>query len=122
MKLRIRNNSIRLRLTKKEVEALADQNTFEAGTDFLNRRLVYKIDACDVAEPSAAFSENMIKVLLPVATVKNWCATEEVGIYAKQSLPDSKELQIIVEKDFACLTRREGEDDSDAYENPNHSC
>jgi hypothetical protein len=31
-------------------------------------------------------------------------------------------LQILVEKDFACLTPRKGEDDGDAFPNPNETC
>jgi hypothetical protein len=32
------------------------------------------------------------------------------------------ELRIVVEKDFACLTAREGEDESDNFPNPNPTC
>ncbi|MGH8167708.1 MAG: DUF7009 family protein [Woeseiaceae bacterium] len=31
---------------------------------------------------------------------------------------DGDELSILVEKDFACLAPREGEDDSDKFPNP----
>jgi hypothetical protein len=35
---------------------------------------------------------------------------------------DGKTLRILVEKDFACLTKPPHEDDADAFPNPNKSC
>jgi hypothetical protein len=36
----------------------------------------------------------------------------------EQVLDDGAKLTILVEKDFACLTPREGEDESDMFPNP----
>ncbi len=36
----------------------------------------------------------------------------------EQLLDDGSMLDILVEKDFACLTKREGEDESDMYPHP----
>jgi hypothetical protein len=39
-----------------------------------------------------------------------------------QPTASDAELRIVVEKDFACLTAREGEDESDNFANPNATC
>ena len=51
-------------------------------------------------------------VLLALAT------TEQVSIDDQQVLVDGDKLRVIVEKDFACLTPRDGEDESDMYPHP----
>ena len=45
-----------------------------------------------------------------------------MGIAAEQPVADGVVLRVLVEKDFACLTVREGEDDEDAFPNPHESC
>jgi hypothetical protein len=45
-----------------------------------------------------------------------------VGFEAEQSTGGSERLRILVEKDWACLTARDGEEDVDAFPNPNVSC
>jgi hypothetical protein len=47
-----------------------------------------------------------------------WAASEQVSIEGEQTLDDGEKLSILVEKDFACLAPRPGEDESDMYANP----
>ena len=47
-----------------------------------------------------------------------WADSEQVSIEAVQTIDDGSELKILVEKDFACLTPREGEDESDLFPHP----
>lgn len=63
-----------------------------------------------------------IVVTIPSDVVSAWAGSEEVGIRAEQPTNSGGILRILVEKDFACLTQREGEDDSAAYPNPNRTC
>jgi len=56
--------------------------------------------------------------MLPEADVMRWAATEQVSIAANETLDDGDFLKILVEKDFACLAPREGEDESDMYPHP----
>lgn len=120
MKLRIRGNSIRLRLTKGEVKDLGesgkveDEVAFGAGTRF---RYELKI-AADHEAARAKFEENCLSVSIPSGEAKTWIGSEQVGIVAKQAVAENELLSILVEKDFACLTDREGEDDTDAFSNP----
>lgn len=120
MKLRIRDNSIRLRLTRTEVDTLSSAGRVCARVSFPGGAgLDYTIESSTVtARPAALFSEGTLAVLLPDAEVKQWASTEQVSIAAEELLDDGDHLNILVEKDYACLAPREGEDDSDMFPNP----
>jgi hypothetical protein len=50
--------------------------------------------------------------------IKQWAESEKVSISSEQNLDDGEQLRILVEKDFACLAPRDGEDESDMFPNP----
>jgi hypothetical protein len=116
MKLRIRGDSLRLRLTRGEVAALAARGAVEEATHFpegaaLRYRLLAERDA---PAPSARFAAGVLTVALPEARARAWAASEDVSIEA--AVPcEGGTLRILVEKDFPCPTSRPGEDDSDAF-------
>lgn len=120
MKLRIKDNSIRLRLTRSEVDALRDSGTVASTTGFPGgRELSYRVESSPASViPSAFFSDNAVTVRLPESAVLAWATTEQVSLPGEQLLDDGNQLQILVEKDFVCLTEREGEDESDMYPHP----
>ena len=121
MKLRIRGNSIRLRLTKTEIAQFGETGLVEETVEFgtgENQRFVYALSAAEIGEPRAAFENNRMTVFLPRAQADEWARTNRVGIRAEQKLSENKFLQILVEKDFACLEERPGEDDADAFPHP----
>ena len=117
MKLRIRDNSLRLRLTRSEVDAFATSGRVEARTPFGAKALVYAIAHEPSADRvSARFANDEILVLVPTKTARAWASSEDVGIEATDGA-----LRVLVEKDFACLKPREGEDDEDAFPHPRQS-
>ena len=120
MKLRIRDNSVRLRLMRGEVDALQECGEVFASTSFPgSRKLHYRIESSPASVRAAAFfSDNTLTVRLPEAEVVAWATTDQVSIHDEQTLDDGECLQILVEKDFVCLTTREGEDESDMYPHP----
>jgi len=120
MKLRIRDNSIRLRLTKTEVEAINTAGLVSASVPFAGgARLVYVIESSPACvDPAARFDGGELSVRLPESVVKHWATTEEVSITAEQALDEGGFLNILIEKDFACLAPRDGEDESDMYPHP----
>jgi len=71
-----------------------------------------------IVNPGAFYSDNEIMVKLPETAVLSWVTTEQVSIAGEQLLDDGTTLTILVEKDFACLTPREGEDDADTFPHP----
>ena len=114
MKLRIRENSIRLRLTKSEVAEFGEKGLIENSTEFGKSAFIYALKSSDSAQNlQASFENGRIEIVVPKAITENWTNTEEVGISG-----EIESLKVLIEKDFACLTVRENEDESDAFPNP----
>ncbi|MBT8077426.1 MAG: hypothetical protein KJO31_02570 [Gammaproteobacteria bacterium] len=120
MKLRIRDNSIRLRLTRSEVDTVNDDGLVSATVPFAGGvRFDYVLESSPACvKPVAQFSNNSLTVRLPQKEVRDWATSEAVSIASEQLLDDGGSLNILVEKDFACLAPREGEDESDMYPHP----
>jgi len=121
MKLRIRDNSLRLRLTRSEVEQLDSGGTVSARIAFTgDSTLGYAIESSPACvAPTALFEDQRIVVRLPASVVEGWAATDQVSIRDEQRLSSGDTLVILIEKDFACPKPREGEDEADMFANPN---
>ena len=93
---------------------VSGRTEFPGGREF---RYVVESSPASVA-PAAFFSENVLTVRVPEGTVLAWATSEQVSIEGDQALDGGDRLTILVEKDFACLAPREGEDESDMYPHP----
>ena len=120
MKLRIRDNSIRLRLSKTEVNSVNSDGLVRSQVQFAgSNTLTYVLESSPATvKPEAHFSNNVLTVRVPQLDVKQWAESGQVSISSEQDLDESEQLKILIEKDFACLAPREGEDESDLYPNP----
>ena len=109
-----------MRLTRGEVDLLKDNGIVSAKTVFPGgREFQYQVEASPaIVNPAAFFSENTITVRLPETAVLAWATTEQVSLPGEQVLDDGDKLKVLVEKDFACLAPREGEDESDMFPHP----
>jgi hypothetical protein len=118
MKLRIQGNSLRLRLTQKEVAQLRDRGRVESLIEFApGQELVYLLEGSLHAKSvDAAFDGQAIRVTVPAHVVKEWSESDRVSIEAASSAG----LPLLIEKDFQCLLGR-GEQDRDAYSRPSMS-
>lgn len=119
MKLRIKGDSLRLRLAQGEMRTLAERGEVEdrvtfAGGTALRYRL--RVDG-NISDISASYDQNVIEILLPGTLADRWCATDLVTLSASETTGEG-ELRIVLEKDWACLTPREGEDESDNFPHP----
>jgi Family of unknown function (DUF7009) len=119
VKLRIKGDSLRLRLAQGEMQALAAQGEVEDRVCFpagavLRYRL--RVDHHG-SEISATYDANLIEILVPEALAQRWCATDLVTLSATQSIA-AGELRLVLEKDWACLAPREGEDEADNFPHP----
>lgn len=122
MKLRILGNSIRLRVSKRELESLAGTGGAADAIAFgRDARLSYRIAAATVAAPTAEFHADEIVVTLPETEVRKLVETDLVSIQGEQPLEAGEVLKILVEKDFECLVPRPGEDPRDLFDNPARS-
>ena len=120
MKLRIKGNTIRIRLSETEVSMLAEGNSVLEETHFPSSKLTYKIQPSNAE--AVDFINDMVLVNLTQVEINNWANTDAVTISKEVSLRNDDILSILVEKDFKCLTVRP-EDESELYPNPNkHHC
>ena len=119
MKLRIKGPTLRLRLTQGEVRALLEEGVVEERVPFAaGVSLVYRLRRDGRSgEISASFRNGVVEIIVPEANAHEWCTSEQVTLAHEQAVPDGA-LRITLEKDFACLAPREGEDDSDNFPNP----
>jgi hypothetical protein len=120
MKLRLQCNSLRLRLKRHEVQQLAGSGRVEERVCFGggDHVLHYVLEASyGVSQIQARFNGHGILVEVPLSTVAHWAACDDVGITATQPSGDSDELQILIEKDFACLNGTD-EQNMDTFPHP----
>ena len=111
MKLRIKGDTIRLRLTRSEVDAVASGKAVVERTS-LSQPFSYALETSGETM-GAAFADGRMTVNVPHAVAARWASTEEVSLRGREG-----GVEILVEKDFACLIPREGEEDPDAFPNP----
>lgn len=117
MKIRIKGNTIRLRLTKSEVDYFSINHILEEQTEFPEHIFRYVLRAANQKEISASFDNNTIIISLPMAEALKWTRTQLVSCTGEINLSNNKKLFILIEKDFKCLDESI-EDQSDNYENP----
>jgi hypothetical protein len=120
LKLRVLDNSIRLRLTRGEVTAIGDDSVVRGRVRFAgNNTFVYMLESSSaIVRPEAYVSNNVLTVRVPQMDIRRWARSEEISIQSEQLLDDGDHLKILVEKDFHCLSPREGEDESDMFPHP----
>jgi hypothetical protein len=117
MKLRIKGEALRLRLTQSEVARLTDVGSVCEAIHFGESSLEYEVRSVDVLEgPAADFDGLRIVVKVPRTLIDEWANSDSVSIESEG------EPRILIEKDFACLTKRKNEDDADAFPNPDGNC
>ena len=122
MKLRIKGNSIRLRLLKSEVERFAAEARVTDETAFGANSLRYSLQmSADAGKIYAEFQDNEIRVVIPTSQARDWTTNSEVGFEVEQPVGNDI-LAILIEKDFACLDRPDDPDRDDAFPNPNPPC
>jgi len=121
MKLRLHANSIRLRLSQSDVLSLNEQGVAESAIDFglAGGKFVYRLVADEnTASPAAEFFGNELVVRIPREKAIAWTNSDVVGLRGDQAADAGTVLRILVEKDFACVKPRPGEDDLDTFPNP----
>jgi hypothetical protein len=120
MKLRISGNSIRLRVRRSEVAKLTAgehiAETVHLGCSE-QAALTYALGTESASAVQVRYESGEILVLLPKDEASTWAGTEQVGIYATVDVGAYGKLDVIVEKDFACLDLNDAENE-DTFPNP----
>ncbi len=112
MKIRIKGNSLRYKLTRTDVQAFITNGLLEAQINFADTILTYALRQTEHNELSATYEDNKITLFMPHTMVVEWNDLNTVGFGQ-----DIDGLYLLVEKDLVCLDNVE-EDQSDNYPNP----
>ena len=122
MKLRIKGNSLRLRVSRSEVQRLVEvgrvEETIHLGRDHA-ARLTYALEHADIPqEITVRYKAQEVIVVISSESARRWAdSPEEVGLYGRHDVYNG-ELTVSVEKDFACLDGTIAENE-DTFPNPN---
>ncbi|MES2780736.1 MAG: hypothetical protein V4651_12655 [Bacteroidota bacterium] len=117
MKIRIKGNSVRIRLTRSEVDHFGSEGYLEEHTSFGTVNLTYALQKNEQETLTASFENNKVTMNMPAKWAEEWLATERVGYEGNMPLPNGESLYLLLEKDFVCLDNTT-EDQSDNYPNP----
>jgi hypothetical protein len=107
MKLRLSDNTLRLRLENAELNDFAvlgrieETVIFGPGGDGLR----FALERSDGAEVTATFEERLVTIRLPRSTVRRWMDSGDVGVSATQATGGAP-LEITVEKDLGRRTQK----------------
>jgi hypothetical protein len=112
MKIRIKGNSLRYRLTKTDIERFNKHGYIEEITDFGEQQLIYALQRYTLSNLTASLQNNVITLFIPAHMVNELATTERVGFDGNDN-----QLYLLIEKDFKCLDAVT-EDQSDNYPNP----
>ncbi len=119
MKLRIKGNSIRLRLTQTEVDQIKERGWVGETTGFGQSTFTCRIQSItDLDIIDVTFQNNHLIVGVPHKIISYWANTEETGISSTVNFNSGGSIAVLIEKDFACLSERSDEDESDMFPNP----
>jgi len=121
MKLRINGKSLRLRVSRSELARFQAIGRIEETIHFAaapEAKLTYALESASQPSPlKVRYGFNEVTVILSEDQVRIWADEREVGVYAALEMGQAGSLDVIVEKDFACVDRSE-EENGDAFPNP----
>ena len=113
MKLRIEDDTLRLRLSQGELDEFAQLGRVEGAVHFgLNptQRLTYALER--LSEPAQTlpdeepvqvhYEPGALTVLVPFKLAKSWVETDQTGFTHDLPLAGNQHLHILVEKDLDC--------------------
>lgn len=116
MKIRIKGNSIRYRLSITDVARFERDGYIEEVVDFGRSQLVYALQKGPSPKLEAEFMNNRITIFMPYAQAVEWAISDRVGFDHRRG-----GLYLLVEKDFKCLDNTT-EDQTDNFPNPSLVC
>jgi hypothetical protein len=121
MKLRIKGNSLRLRVSRSELARFQAGGRIEETIHFTaapEATLTYALESALKPSPvTVRYGSREVTVILSKDRARIWGEQSEIGVYTTLDMGPAGSLEVGVEKDFACLDRSD-EDNSDTFANP----
>jgi hypothetical protein len=126
MKLRLKGNSVRLRLDRRDFEQLINEGRVEDAVRFgPGQMFEYAVQVGPASRgcPMVSYTDGCLTIQINPIDADEWLAPERVGFDHQQPV-DGGVVRVLLEKDFACIDRQPGEevDDVYAFPNPTLSC
>ncbi|RYY94252.1 MAG: hypothetical protein EOO11_18260 [Chitinophagaceae bacterium] len=122
MKVRIQGNSIRFRLKEPEVHRFSQTGFVEESMNLgAGTALRFRLEAAGNGSVELQHRANAVTILVPQTLATDWTGTDRVGFDAAIDLGDGARLNVLVEKDWACLDGSE-EENIGSYPNPMTQC
>jgi len=110
---------MRLRISPSEMKRLLSEGRIEETIHFgpePDARLTYALEqSASKIEMAVRYRPQEVTVILSTENARSWAEGDEVGIYGSFNVGHGQ-LELVIEKDFACLDRREGNEDT--FPNP----
>ncbi|MBK9257023.1 MAG: hypothetical protein IPM42_16200 [Saprospiraceae bacterium] len=123
MKLRIKDDTIRIRLSQSEVNILKESGSVSSQCNITSEfKIQYTIHHSTQNEWQVSFQFSEIKIFVPEVVLSVFYDDSQVGFDHRISNGQPDGLYILIEKDFQCLTPRPHEDESDLFPNPQLTC
>ncbi len=123
MKLRLRADTLRLRLTRGEVEQIGQGQPVSEATHFPDGNVLsYALvpGERNGARLETSDTGQFVRIELDGHRARTWAGSDEVGFSGDTPFTVGA-LEVLIEKDFTCITPRDGEEELDTYPNPNVS-
>jgi hypothetical protein len=115
MKLRFRDNSLRLRLNRREVETVAAGSLLEERVLFPGEDILsYVLEPGPRSEPDVSFRQGVVRICAPAPKLREWAASEAIGLYFEFPA-GARVLKVAIEKDLECTDGPPEERDPDAF-------
>jgi hypothetical protein len=108
MKLRIEDNTLRLRLSPEEVAHFHQTGRLETVVSLgpsVSDRFTYALQRDETAAdsvPSVSYTSGRIVVRLPAPVADTWVTSEEIGIRGTMEVAENQAVHILIEKDLPC--------------------
>jgi len=108
MKLRIEDNTLRLRLSPEEVTSFHQTGRLETIVSLgpsVSDRFTYALQRDETATdsvPSISYTSGRIVVRLPTAIADAWSLSEQIGIHGSMEVAEKQLVHILIEKDLSC--------------------
>lgn len=119
MKIRIKDSSIRLRLSKSDISTLSEEGCLLAECQIApGNTFKYMISIAESDEIKVKMKYQTLDVKVPYNKLQEFYQEDQIGFDYNLKNGLTGGLHILVEKDFQCLVPRSHEDESNLYANP----
>jgi hypothetical protein len=125
MKVRISGNSLRFRVSRSDLASLQSGKRVQTTIHFApqpDANFTYVLErSVTVQSIAVRYLPGEVTAILPTAQADLWSATDQVGIYETLNIGNAETLDLIIEKDFACIDGSDAQN-VDTFPNPSIAC